>query len=163
MMEVIPNDSYNVILLLDLLPRKCLVFNPDYLKTFYEDTELENYRKLIEKAPQSQFYILSSLYVRSVVSPIALLFNFKDLSSPHDLHLVEELIHPTANKVFVTWVEAFDGRGGRCEVDEEEKMMILVRDQQIKIIGIENNLSYFPNLFGQEIVDRVIVAIRKGQ
>ena len=42
-------------------------------------------------------------------------------------------------------------------------MMILVRDQQIKSIGIENDLSYFPNLFGQEIVDRVIAAIRKGQ
>ena len=42
-------------------------------------------------------------------------------------------------------------------------MMILVRDQQIKSIGIENDLSYFRNLFGQEIVDRVIAAIRKGQ
>ena len=115
-MEVIHNDSSNFILLLDLLPRKCLVFNPDYLKTFYEDTELEN-------APQSQFYIPSSLYVRSVVSPIALLFKFRDLSSPHDLHLVEELIHPTTNKVFGTWVEYFDGHGGRCEVDKEEKMM----------------------------------------
>ena len=50
MMEVIQNDSSNPILLLDLLPRKCLVFNPDYLKTFYKDTELENYRQLIEKA-----------------------------------------------------------------------------------------------------------------
>ena len=111
-MEVIQNDSSNFILLLDLLPRKCLVFNPDYLKTFYEDTELENYRKLIEKAPQSQFYIPSSLYVRSVVSPTALLFKFRDLISPHDLHLVEELIHPIANKVFETWVKAFDGHGG---------------------------------------------------
>ena len=53
MMEVIQNDSSNFILLLDLLPRKCLVFNPDYLKTFYEDTELENYWQLIENAPQS--------------------------------------------------------------------------------------------------------------
>ena len=60
-MEVIQNDSSNPILLLDLLPRKCLVFNPDYLKTFYEDTELENYRQLIENAPQSQFYVPSSL------------------------------------------------------------------------------------------------------
>ena len=103
------------------------------------------------------------IYVRSVVSPIALLFKFRDLSSPHDLHLVEEFIHPTANKVFRTWVEAFDGCGGRHEVDEKEKMMILLRDEQIKSIGIENDLSYFPNLFGQEIVDHVIASIRKGQ
>eukprot|EP00253_Pinus_taeda_P005506 PITA_05506 len=164
MMEIIQNDSSNFILLLDLLPRKDLVFNPDYLKTFYEDTELENYRQLVEKAPQSQFYVPSSLYVRSAVSPTALLFKFRDLSSPHDLHsLVEELIHPTANKVFRTWVDAFDGCHGRPEVEEEEKMMILARDEQIRSIGIEKDLSYLPKLFGQEIADRVIAAIRKGQ
>ena len=101
--------------------------------------------------------------MRSFVSPIAVLFKFRDLSSPHDLHLVEELIHPTTNKVFRTWVEAFDGHDGWREVDEEEKMMILARDQPIKSIGIENDLSYFPNLFGQEIVDHVIAAIIKGQ
>ena len=63
------------------------------------------------------------IYVRSFVSPTTLLFKFRDLSSPHDLHLVEEWIHPIANKVFETWVKAFDGRGGRREVDEEEKII----------------------------------------
>ena len=48
-------------------------------------------------------------------------------------------------------------------MDEEEKMMILARDEQIKSIGIEKDLSYLPKLFGQEIADRVIAAIRKGQ
>ena len=48
-------------------------------------------------------------------------------------------------------------------MDEKEKMMILARDEQIKSIGIKNDLSYFPNLFGQEIVDRVNAGIRKGQ
>ena len=46
-------------------------------------------------------------------------------------------------------------------MDEEEKMMILVRDEQIKSIGIENDLNYLPNLFGQEIVDHVIASIRR--
>ena len=46
--------SFNFILLLDLLPKKDFVFNLDYLETFSEDGNLENYRKLDENAPQLQ-------------------------------------------------------------------------------------------------------------
>ena len=38
-------------------------------------------------------------------------------------------------------------------MDEEEKMMILARDEQTK--------SYLPNLFGQEIAYCVIASIRR--
>ena len=105
--------SFNFILLLDLLPKKDFVFNLDYLETFSEDGNLENYRKLDENAPQLHFYVTYSLYLRSDVLPIALLFKFRDISLPHGLHsLVEEFIYPTTNKGFQTWVEAFDGCGG---------------------------------------------------
>ena len=120
---IIHNYSFNFILLLDLLPKKDFVFNLDYLKTFSEDGNLENYRQLDENAPQLQFYVPSSLYLRSDVPPIALLFKFRDISLPHGLHsLVEEFIYPTTNKGFQTWVEAFDGCGGQIELEDKEKI-----------------------------------------
>ena len=47
----IHNYSFNFIFLLELLPRKDFVFNLDYLKTFSEDKNIENYRQLDENAP----------------------------------------------------------------------------------------------------------------
>ena len=106
----IHNFSFNFILLLDL-------FNLDYLETFSEDRNLENYRQLDENAPQLQFYVPSSLYLRSDVLPISLPLKFRDISSHHGLHsLVEEFIYPTTNKGFQTWVKAFDGCSGRPEL-----------------------------------------------
>eukprot|EP01018_Ginkgo_biloba_P019345 Gb_33842 [translate_table: standard] len=165
MFEIIQNDSSNFILLLDLLPRKDLVYNPDYLKTFYEETELEKYRQSVEKAHQSQVYVPSSLYVRSAVSPTAILYKFRDLRSPNDLNLlVEKLIHPTAKKVLGTWLDAFNTVGGSQKVEEEEEKVILERDEQMRRKAVEKDLSSnLPKLFGQEITDRVIAAVRKGE
>eukprot|EP00252_Welwitschia_mirabilis_P027308 TRINITY_DN9341_c0_g1_i2.p1 TRINITY_DN9341_c0_g1~~TRINITY_DN9341_c0_g1_i2.p1 ORF type:complete len:278 (+),score=54.92 TRINITY_DN9341_c0_g1_i2:320-1153(+) len=165
MFEVIQNDSTNFILLLDLLPRKDLVSNPDYLKTYYEDTGLEKCRQLVEKSPQSQSYMPTSLYVRSAVSPTALLFKFKDIQSSGDLNvLIEEVIHPTAREVFCTWVDVYNGRSLGRPHSLEEESAIFERDEQIWSIGIEKDMSSnLPKLFGQEIADRVIAAIRKGE
>ena len=93
--------SFNFILLLYLLPKKDFVFNLDYLETFSEDENLENYRKLDENAPQLQFYVPYSLYLRSDVLPISLFFKFRNISPPHGLQLlVEEFIYTTTNKGF---------------------------------------------------------------
>ncbi|KAH9308060.1 hypothetical protein KI387_035971, partial [Taxus chinensis] len=164
MFEVIENDSSNLILLLDLLPRKDLVCSPDYLKIYYEDSELEKYRQVVEKAYHSQSYVPSSLYVRSAVSPTALLFKFRDLLAPNDLNLlVEDLIHPTAKNIFGTWFQAFSQIGAtRPKAEGGEQSVILERDEQIRRMGIERDLSSnLPKLFGQEIADRVIASIRK--
>ena len=48
----------------------------------------------------------------------------------------------------LSWVEDFDGCGARLELEDEEKITILVRDEQIKTIGIEKDLIYFHKLFG---------------
>ena len=48
----------------------------------------------------------------------------------------------------LSWVEAFDGCGGQPELEDKEKIMILVRDEQIKTIGIEKDLIYLHKLFG---------------
>ena len=75
--------------------------------------------------------------------PIALLFKFRDISLPHGLQsLVEEFIFPQPTRVFrhgskllmdvvgsLSWVEDFDGCGGRPQLEDEEKITILVRDE----------------------------------
>ena len=47
----------------------------------------------------------------------------------------------------LSWVEAFDGCDGQPKLEDEEKITILVRDEQIKTIGIEKDLIYLHKLF----------------
>ena len=48
----------------------------------------------------------------------------------------------------LSWVKYFNGCGGWPELEDEEKITILVRDEQIKTIGIEKDFIYFHKLFG---------------
>lgn len=169
MFEFIQNDNNSVVLLLDLLPRKDVVLDPDYLKRYYEDTGLEKLRKGLEKIPQSKVYVPSSLYVRSVVSPTALLYKFKSLQQStsgnanlEDLDiLVKEIVHPTAKEVLFKWLDVFRNKGRKVGGEESRKLM--ERDIQIKEKGVEIDLSSnMPRLFGHEITSRVIQAYRKG-
>lgn len=171
MFEFIQNGSSSIVLLLDLLPRKDVVFEPEYLKRFYEDTELEKLRQGLDKIPQSKVFVSTSLYVRSVVSPTALLYKFKGLQrasgkggheSREDLDvLVKEIVHRTAKEVLLKWVDAFRNRGRQLEGEERKRMM--ERDAQIRNKGVEVDLSSnMPKLFGHEITNRVIQAYRNG-
>ncbi|XP_049394782.1 red chlorophyll catabolite reductase, chloroplastic-like [Solanum stenotomum] len=46
---------------------------PDYLKTFYEEMQLDKQRQLLEKLPEVKPYFSSSLYIRALFSPSAIL------------------------------------------------------------------------------------------
>ena len=48
----------------------------------------------------------------------------------------------------LSWVEPFDGCGGKPELKDKEKITILVREEKIKTIGIDKDLIYLQNLFG---------------
>ncbi|KAH7422906.1 hypothetical protein KP509_12G031300 [Ceratopteris richardii] len=172
MFELIQNDNNSVILLLDFLPRKDVVLNPDYLKRYYDDTGLEKLRKGLDKIPQSKVYVPSSLYVRSLVSPTALLYKFKNLihsdsnandtGNAEDLDaLVKEIVYPTAKGALMKWLDAFRNKVNK--ITGEESLQLLERDNQIKEKGIEIDLSSnMPRLFGHEITHKVIQAYRKG-
>lgn len=171
MFEFIQNDFNSLVLLLDLLPRKDVVLEPEYLKRFYEDTGLEKLRQGLEKIPQSKVYVSTSLYVRSVVSPTALLYKFKGLQQSTEgvkeegkealEVLVKEIVHPTAKGVVFKWVDAFQNKGRRVEGDERKRLE--ERDAQIRDKGVEIDLSSnMPKLFGHEITNRVIQAYRNG-
>lgn len=72
--EFIQSGPESLVLVLDLLPRKDLVLEPEYLARFYETSKLESVRQTFEKHPQTQPYLTTAMYVRSVVSPTALLY-----------------------------------------------------------------------------------------
>ncbi|KAG6605234.1 Red chlorophyll catabolite reductase, chloroplastic, partial [Cucurbita argyrosperma subsp. sororia] len=73
LIEFIQSSPTSLILILDLPPRKDLVFNSDYLQLFYEDTGLDKYRKAIEELPEVRPYVMSSLFFRSLVSPTSII------------------------------------------------------------------------------------------
>jgi red chlorophyll catabolite reductase len=167
--EFIENGTASLVILVDLVPRKDVVLDPDYLRRFYERKDLETVRRSIEKAPQSETYTCSSLYVRSVVSPTAILCKIHDrapsgrrgeaaLSTP-----MRDSVLPTVRKVFMAWSEAFRN-GGKEIMDDVDRRVMAKRDAQIKRHGIEVDLSSnLPKLFGQKITDRIVAAFRNGQ
>lgn len=167
--EFVENGSTSLVILADLVPRKDVVLDPEYLRRFYERRDLETVRKSIEKAPQSEAYCCSSLYVRSVVSPTAILCKIHDrapsgqrgeeaLGAP-----MKDIVLPTVRKVFTAWTDAFRN-GGKEIMDDIDRRIMAKRDAQIKRHGIEVDLSSnLPKLFGQRITDRVVAAFRNGQ
>ncbi|KAJ0045092.1 hypothetical protein Pint_05053 [Pistacia integerrima] len=76
-LELVQCTPSYMIFFVDLTPRKDLVLNPDYLKTFYEETQLDVYRQNLDRVPEIKPYFSSSLYFRGVVSPTGILVSIK--------------------------------------------------------------------------------------
>lgn len=162
--EFIQSGPGSLVLVLDLLPRKDLVVDPEYLARFYENSSpLEALRQSFEKHPQTQPYLTSALYVRSVVSPTALLYKVSGEGAEGGLDgVIAELVEPAAVQVVETWVDCYRNVGKDLACGEEMEHM-RKRDELIKSKGVEVDLSTnLPRLFGQEITDRVVAAFRKG-
>ncbi|BFI25908.1 red chlorophyll catabolite reductase [Marchantia polymorpha subsp. ruderalis] len=150
----------SLVVVLDHLPRKDLVMEAEYQKRFYEDPDLDKIRQLFETAPESKPYISSVLFIRSVVSPTAVLYKLSSSTQVDGGGLeeqIENVVYPGSEKMVKEWVESFRTRGlPVTNVDDMVK-----RDNQIKTLGIEVDLSVnLPRLFGQEISDRIVHAFR---
>ncbi|KAG0604060.1 hypothetical protein M758_10G141400 [Ceratodon purpureus] len=160
--EFIQSGPGSLVVVLDLLPRKDLVLEPEYLARYYENSPLETIRQAFEKHPQTQPYLTSALYVRSVVSPTALLYKLSGEGVEGGLDgVIAELVQPAAVKVVETWVDCYKNVGQ--DLDGDAMATMLKRDELIKSNGVEVDLSAnMPRLFGQEIADRVVAAFRKG-
>ncbi|KAG0564785.1 hypothetical protein KC19_8G140000 [Ceratodon purpureus] len=160
--EFIQSGPGSLVLVLDLLPRKDLVLEPEYLARYYENSPLETIRQSFEKHPQAQPYLTSALYVRSVVSPTAVLYKVSGEGVEGGLDgVIAELVQPAALKVVETWLDCYKNVGEDLHGDAVAAMK--KRDELIKSMGVEVDLSAnMPRLFGQEIADRVVEAFRKG-
>ncbi|KAG6553808.1 hypothetical protein Mapa_004725 [Marchantia paleacea] len=150
----------SLVVVLDHLPRKDLVMESEYQKRFYEDPDLDKIRQLFDTAPDSKPYISSVLFIRSVVSPTAVLYKLSASTQVDGGGLeeqIENVVYPGSEKMVKEWVESFRTRG--LPVTNADDMV--KRDNQIKTLGIEVDLSVnLPRLFGQEISDRIVHAFR---
>lgn len=161
LIEVIQSSPTTMVLILDVPPRKDLILHPEYLKTFYEDTKLDVQRQKISKLTEVTPYVSHSLYIRSVVSPTAILVNVKceDGGAERIEEIVSEYIYPVAIDVMRIWMDASELEGR--DVVDEERLILERRDEVVKNKTIEIDLgSSLPRLFGQEIADKVLAAIK---
>ncbi|PKI39428.1 hypothetical protein CRG98_040186 [Punica granatum] len=159
--ELIRNGPTSLVMILDLTPRKDLVMFPDYLKTFYEDTQLDSHRQALEKLPEAQPYFSSALYIRSVVSPTAIMLKI-DAGGEDRLEEIIDSQLPTISKaVLEIWLDKC-AYGEERGVDEADRAYLEKRDNVVKRKTIDIDLaSNFPRLFGPEIAGRVIEVLRE--
>lgn len=161
--ELVQCSPTYFILFLDLIPRKDIVLHPDYLKTFYEDTQLESCRQRLDRLPEVQPYFSSSLYFRRVVSPTGILVSIKcdDGRTERIEEIIREHVNPIANEVAGIWMDMCIA-GGR-EVSEMERAELEKRDSLIKRKAIDMDLSSsMPKQFGEEVAGRVLRVIRNA-
>nr|GEY36395.1 red chlorophyll catabolite reductase, chloroplastic [Tanacetum cinerariifolium] len=136
LVELIQSSPTSMVLILDLPPRMDLVLNPDYLKTFYEDTQLDQHRQYLEKLPEIKPYFSSSLYIRTVVSPTAILVR---IETEQIEEMIETHVTPIAKEVLKTWLDicAF----GKRTVGDSERDYLKKRDHMTKSKTIEIDLG----------------------
>lgn len=162
LLELIQSSPTSLILILDLPPRKELVLYPDYLRTFYEDTQLDRHRQNLEKIPEVRPYVSSSLYIRSQVSPTAIMARIETEASGQERmeEVIREYISPIAKEMLGMWLDQCVS--GQREVAEADRAYLERRDGLIKSKTLEVDLgSSFPRLFGPQISDRVLGTLRE--
>ncbi|PON39799.1 Red chlorophyll catabolite reductase [Parasponia andersonii] len=160
LMELIRSSPTSLVLILDLPPRKDLVLDPEYLQKFYEDTKLEAQRQLLEKIPEVKPYFSSSLYIRSVVSPTAILIRIESEKVERMEEIIEDHVGPVARQVLQLWLDKCASE--KREVAETEREYLQKRDELVRTKTIEIDLaSSLPRLFGPETADRVMAAVKE--
>ncbi|OVA15905.1 Red chlorophyll catabolite reductase [Macleaya cordata] len=164
LIEFLQSSPKSLILLLDLPPRKDLVINPDYLKTFYQETHLEEQRKKLQNVTEIKPYISSSLYIRCLLSPTAITVTVdSEAGGPIRMEeIIRDHVGPVAKDMLEIWLNQCVSCGGR-EMEESEKVELEKRDILIKKKTVEMDLaSSLPRLFGEDVASRVIKAIEKA-
>ncbi|GJU88595.1 red chlorophyll catabolite reductase, chloroplastic [Tanacetum coccineum] len=150
LVELIQSSPTSMVLIVDLPPRMDLVLNPDYLKTFYEDTQLDQHRQYLEKLPEVKPHFSSSLYIRTIFSPTAILVR---IETEQIEEMIETHVTPIAKEVLKTWLDicAF----GKRTVGDSERDYLKKRDHMTKSKAIEIDLgSSLPRMFGKEFANR---------
>lgn len=162
LIELIQSSPTSLVLILDLPPRKDLVLHDNYLKTFYEDTQMDTHRQNLSNLPEVLPYFSSSLYIRSVVSPTAILVRVEaDAGKDTRLEeIVRDHVGPVAKEVLRVWLDVC--ACAEIVVGEAERECLAKRDGIIKRKTLEIDLaSSFPRLFGQEVATRVLEALQE--
>lgn len=160
--EMIRSSPTMLVLILDLPPRKELVLWPDDLKTFYEDTQLDKHRQALERVQEVQPYFSSSLYIRTVASPTAIMVRIATENGGEERmeEIIRDHLDPISKQVLGIWLDHC--ACAKREVGEAERAYLKKRDGLIRNKTIEIDLgSSFPRLFGPEVANRVLEAIKE--
>ncbi|XP_021714307.1 red chlorophyll catabolite reductase, chloroplastic-like [Chenopodium quinoa] len=160
--EFIQSSPTSLVLILDLPPRKDLILHPEYLKTFYEDTQLEKQRQVLDKISEAQLYVSPSLYIRSVFSPTAVVLRVDTSSSGGDRleQILRDDVSNAAQEVLNTWL-SLCALGEKQDIGDDEKACLKKRDSLYKSKSIETDIgSSLPRMFGQEKADRVLEVLQ---
>lgn len=161
LIELIQSSPTALVLILDLPPRKDLVLYPEYLQTFYEETKLDSQRQVLDKIAEVRPYYTSSLYIRSVVSPTAIMVRIEvEAGRPERVEeIINDHVDPIAKEVLGIWLDKCSCV--RRDIGEADKAYLQKRDRLVRNKTIEIDLgSNLPKLFGPEIADRVLGVMR---
>lgn len=162
LLEIIQSSPSSLILILDLPHRKDLILYQDYLNTFYVDTELDQFRKELDKLPETQPYFSSSLYIRCALSPtaVSVLIDCGASGSGRMDEIIVEHVGPVAKRLLEIWLDKC-ACGGR-DLDEQERVDLEKRDALVSKKTLDIDLaSGLPRLFGPDVASRVITGIQK--
>ncbi|KAI4969719.1 hypothetical protein ZWY2020_000633 [Hordeum vulgare] len=162
-MEFIQGSPTSMVVLLDLLPRKDLALHPEYIEKYYEDTEVDKQRKIIQELPQARPYLSPSLFVRSAFSPTAVFFTI-DCGQGGEGTL-EEIVHghlaSVVKGILQIWLDTC--ASDASEMEEGEREIMVKRDRTVRSKSIEVDLTAnLPRMFGPDVSGRIIAEIRKA-
>ncbi|XP_030499473.2 red chlorophyll catabolite reductase isoform X1 [Cannabis sativa] len=161
-MDIIRSSPTSLVLILDIPPRRDLALYPDYLKKYYEDTNLEAQRQVLEKVPEFKPYFSPSLYIRAFVSPTVITARIESDSVERMEEIIQDHVGVVAKQVLETWLDTCAVVENGDEVDENEREYLQKRDLLVRSKTIEIDLaSSLPRLFGPETADRIITTIQK--
>lgn len=161
LLELIQSSPTSLVMILDLTPRKDLILHQDYLKSYYEDTQLDRHRQRLQALPEVRPYFSPSLYIRAVLSPTAIVATIDTGASESTSieEIIEDHVTPIAKDLLQFWIESC--ASSVREVEASETAYLSERDRIIKNKTIEVDLgSSFPRLFGLEVADRVLNALK---
>ncbi|XVF15557.1 hypothetical protein REPUB_Repub09cG0164600 [Reevesia pubescens] len=162
-MDIIQSSPTSLVLLLDLIPRKDLVFHPEYFQTFYVDTKLDSLRlRLIDKLPEVRPYS-PTLRTRCITSPTSIVIQIdtEGAGSERMEEIVKDHVDPVAKQVLAIWLDQC-AYGGRNVLEEAEKQCLAKRDRLIKNMDMEYLSSSYSSLFGADVGNRIISVIRNA-
>ncbi|XP_058097360.1 red chlorophyll catabolite reductase [Magnolia sinica] len=159
LLEFIQSSPTSLILFMDLLPRKDLVLHPNYLETFYQNTQLDAQRSKLLGVPNIKTYFSSSLYIRSVLSPTAIAMSINCEEGSVD-EIMRDYVDSVAKELVRIWLDEC-AVGGK-EIEEDERDDLVRRDDLLKRKTVEIDLaSNLPRLFGADAAGRIVDEIQK--
>ncbi|XP_022740738.1 red chlorophyll catabolite reductase, chloroplastic-like [Durio zibethinus] len=163
LIELIQSSPTSLVLILDLPPRKDLVLHPEYLQTFYENTQLDSLRQTLDKLPEVRPYYSSALYIRCLTSPTSIMIcvDTEGARPGRIEEIIKDHVDPVAKEAIGIWLDQC--ACGQRNVDEAEKSYLEKRDGLIKNKTIQIDIgSSFPRLFGPDIAERILGVIREA-